>query len=163
MEYATRDQAQHAVNTLSNQNLMGRLVYVREVRVDTVPSLNFWGYTGTDFLSRTAKQSLVSALNNNQGHHMGAQEALVPAIKVVDLEVVWAEVPVPGQAVKSMYPTLVFLHLLTVLTQVTDRFCSASIHCWVAGSEGFVSSSWYISTPFALRCFTSFPYSQMTC
>ena len=32
MEYATRDQAQQAVNTLSNQNLMGRLVYVREVR-----------------------------------------------------------------------------------------------------------------------------------
>ena len=32
MEYATRDQAQQAVSTLSNQNLMGRLVYVREVR-----------------------------------------------------------------------------------------------------------------------------------
>ena len=32
VEYATRDQAQQAVNTLSNQNLMGRLVYVREVR-----------------------------------------------------------------------------------------------------------------------------------
>lgn len=31
MEYATRDQAQNAVSTLSNQNLMGRLVYVREV------------------------------------------------------------------------------------------------------------------------------------
>ena len=31
VEYATRDQAQNAVNTLSNQNLMGRLVYVREV------------------------------------------------------------------------------------------------------------------------------------
>ena len=31
VEYATRDQAQSAVNTLSNQNLMGRLVYVREV------------------------------------------------------------------------------------------------------------------------------------
>lgn len=31
MEYATRDQAQSAINTLSNQNLMGRLVYVREV------------------------------------------------------------------------------------------------------------------------------------
>ena len=31
MEYATRDQAQAAINTLSNQNLMGRLVYVREV------------------------------------------------------------------------------------------------------------------------------------
>lgn len=33
MEYATRDQAQNAVATLSNQNLMGRLVYVREVRI----------------------------------------------------------------------------------------------------------------------------------
>lgn len=33
MEYATREQAQQAVNTLSNQNLMGRLVYVREVRI----------------------------------------------------------------------------------------------------------------------------------
>ena len=32
MEYATRDQAQQAVAQLSNQNLMGRLVYVREVR-----------------------------------------------------------------------------------------------------------------------------------
>ena len=32
VEYATRDQAQTAINTLSNQNLMGRLIYVREVR-----------------------------------------------------------------------------------------------------------------------------------
>ncbi|ORY07262.1 hypothetical protein BCR34DRAFT_603924 [Clohesyomyces aquaticus] len=32
VEYATREQAQNAVSTLSNQNLMGRLVYVREDR-----------------------------------------------------------------------------------------------------------------------------------
>jgi hypothetical protein len=32
VEYATREQAQTAVATLSNQNLMGRLIYVREVR-----------------------------------------------------------------------------------------------------------------------------------
>jgi len=32
VEYATREQAQQAVTTLSNQNLMGRLVYVREDR-----------------------------------------------------------------------------------------------------------------------------------
>jgi hypothetical protein len=32
VEYATREQAQNAVNSLSNQSLMGRLVYVREVR-----------------------------------------------------------------------------------------------------------------------------------
>lgn len=31
VEFATRDQAQQAVNTLSNRDLMGRLVYVREV------------------------------------------------------------------------------------------------------------------------------------
>ena len=33
VEYATRDQAQNAIQTLSNQSLMGRLVYVREVRL----------------------------------------------------------------------------------------------------------------------------------
>ncbi|KAG4304653.1 hypothetical protein PORY_002046 [Pneumocystis oryctolagi] len=31
-EYATRDEAQNAINTLSNQTLMGRMVYVREDR-----------------------------------------------------------------------------------------------------------------------------------
>jgi hypothetical protein len=31
VEYATREQAQNAIQTLSNQSLMGRLVYVREV------------------------------------------------------------------------------------------------------------------------------------
>lgn len=35
VEYATREQAQQAVAQLSNQNLMGRLVYVREVCLDT--------------------------------------------------------------------------------------------------------------------------------
>jgi len=37
VEYATRDQAQQAVSTLSNQNLMGRLVYVREVSLRILP------------------------------------------------------------------------------------------------------------------------------
>ena len=39
VEYATREQAQQAVNTLSNQNLMGRLVYVREVSIFQVSYL----------------------------------------------------------------------------------------------------------------------------
>ena len=44
VEYATREQAQQAVSTLSNQNLMGRLVYVREVRtIDTLhPEMTLW-------------------------------------------------------------------------------------------------------------------------
>ena len=40
VEYATREQAQQAVNTLSNQNLMGRLVYVREVRLPPCSKLD---------------------------------------------------------------------------------------------------------------------------
>ena len=41
MEYATRDQAQQAIQTLSNQSLMGRLVYVREVWIfDSAAFLN---------------------------------------------------------------------------------------------------------------------------
>ena len=40
VEYATREQAQQAVNTLSNQNLMGRLVYVREVGSTLLVNLN---------------------------------------------------------------------------------------------------------------------------
>ncbi|KAI1082659.1 RNA-binding domain-containing protein [Whalleya microplaca] len=43
VEYATREQAQNAVSTLSNQNLMGRLVYVRE---DREAEPRFIGATG---------------------------------------------------------------------------------------------------------------------
>ncbi|KAI1632032.1 RNA-binding domain-containing protein [Biscogniauxia mediterranea] len=43
VEYATREQAQTAVATLSNQNLMGRLVYVRE---DREAEPRFIGATG---------------------------------------------------------------------------------------------------------------------
>lgn len=39
VEYATRDQAQQAIQTLSNQSLMGRLVYVREVSFPCFPPL----------------------------------------------------------------------------------------------------------------------------
>ncbi|GAB7360889.1 hypothetical protein MBLNU230_g0875t1 [Neophaeotheca triangularis] len=39
VEYANRDQAAAAINTLSNQNLMGRLIYVREDR-ETEPRFN---------------------------------------------------------------------------------------------------------------------------
>ncbi len=39
MEYSSRDEAQTAITTLSNQNLMGRLVYVREVSNPTASTL----------------------------------------------------------------------------------------------------------------------------
>jgi RNA recognition motif-containing protein len=59
VEYATRDQAQNAVNTLSNQNLMGRLVYVREVcHHNLVERLTVKAHFSS---RRTVKQSPVSA------------------------------------------------------------------------------------------------------
>lgn len=45
VEYATREQAQQAVAQLSNQNLMGRLVYVRE---DREAEPRFIGATGSN-------------------------------------------------------------------------------------------------------------------
>lgn len=40
----SRDQAQNAVNTLSNQSLMGRLVYVREVCVRRIHGVAIYKY-----------------------------------------------------------------------------------------------------------------------
>lgn len=38
VEYGTRDQAQNAIASLSNRDLMGRLVYVREVWTESLPA-----------------------------------------------------------------------------------------------------------------------------
>jgi hypothetical protein len=60
VEYATRDQAQNAVNSLSNQNLMGRLVYVREVR--SQPLIGRLTMIAHFSSRRTVKQSPASAV-----------------------------------------------------------------------------------------------------
>lgn len=59
MEYATRDEAQNAVNTLSNQSLMGRLVYVREVCIEVFDKLGWHELT----ISRTVKLNPVSSVD----------------------------------------------------------------------------------------------------
>jgi hypothetical protein len=56
VEYATREQAQQAVAQLSNQNLMGRLVYVREVGQS--PLLGPVSVPGVDVLTRRFLPSL---------------------------------------------------------------------------------------------------------
>ena len=63
VEYATREQAQTAINTLSNQNLMGRLIYVREVRVQR-PCIE----VALTKQYRIARQSLASLLAVRQRH-----------------------------------------------------------------------------------------------
>lgn len=102
MEYATKDQAQLAVNTLSNQNLMGRLVYVREVWKP--PSqLNIFGNTeGLYRIVRPNPDSLVHPLEAE------VVTKVVPDVAdlVVDLEAAWVLAAVV-EAVKSMSPTFV--------------------------------------------------------
>ncbi|EPS45345.1 hypothetical protein H072_560 [Dactylellina haptotyla CBS 200.50] len=66
VEYATRDQAQNAVNTLSNQNLMGRLVYVREDR-EAEPR-----FTGPPGAARTGGPSGGSGYGGGGGGGGGA-------------------------------------------------------------------------------------------
>ena len=52
VEYSTKEEAQTAISTLSNRNLMGRLIYVREVRTPT-----FTHSSQTDTNYRTARPS----------------------------------------------------------------------------------------------------------
>jgi RNA recognition motif-containing protein len=67
VEYSTKDEAQTAINTLSNRSLMGRLIYVREVRMPTITHSS-----STDTSHRTARLSRAST------------EAEVPAVAWVD-------------------------------------------------------------------------------
>ncbi|KAK2612141.1 g-strand binding protein [Conoideocrella luteorostrata] len=63
VEYATRDQAQAAVAQLSNQNLMGRLVYVRE---DREAEPRFIGATGGN-RGGFSGGAVSGGFNNNPG------------------------------------------------------------------------------------------------
>lgn len=40
VEYSTKEEAQNAINMMSNKNLMGRLIYVREVSNSSLTMLN---------------------------------------------------------------------------------------------------------------------------
>lgn len=87
VEYATRDQAQNAVSTLSNQNLMGRLVYVREVTTNLLAA-HFWG-TGAKMDSRIVRPSRDSTRPAAVGVAMVVALALAAA---------WATAVVPAPA-----------------------------------------------------------------
>ncbi|KAG4302614.1 hypothetical protein PCK1_001198 [Pneumocystis canis] len=78
-EYATRDEAQNAINTLSNQTLMGRMVYVREDREQEPrfggpsygrypPYGNYYGDTrGGSYNSLNGRQLFIQNLPYNVG------------------------------------------------------------------------------------------------
>lgn len=71
VEYATRDQAQNAVATLSNQNLMGRLVYVREVRMAMYIS-------PTDAVLKGSRTGNLSHVSTRLGAAVEAMAAAAP-------------------------------------------------------------------------------------
>lgn len=80
VEYATREQAQQAVAQLSNQNLMGRLVYVREdreaePRFTGAPGGNRGGFSG----------GMAGGFSNNQGGYGGPAGAGGRQIYVANL------------------------------------------------------------------------------
>ena len=111
VEYATRDQAQAAVATLSNQNLMGRLVYVREVSRTTESRQ---GYMLT--LCRTVRPSLdLDPLPELLAADLAAvwdpatTSVLVPDRPTAVLRVVFREwrPAVVAVAARSTLPTLV--------------------------------------------------------
>jgi hypothetical protein len=119
VEYATREQAQQAVNTLSNQNLMGRLVYVREVNLPAVFSESFvkQGADNGSFKTRTVKLNLALLAH--------------PRESSVAAEVVLAEVSAAAAAAaaalavvddRSMFPTFVTLSLFCCLW--SKEYCS---------------------------------------
>jgi len=89
VEYATRDQAQNAVNSLSNQNLMGRLVYVREVCTHPL----FERLTTVAHLSsrRTVKQSPVSAAVAKAAACAVASKEVLPCVAdLAAVTMLWA-------------------------------------------------------------------------
>lgn len=100
VEYATREQAQQAVNTLSNQNLMGRLVYVREVCWIPSDTKN-----GIDHTGRIVRPSLVSSAV------LPAANSEAAAASVVDLvdPLVVVVVVLAAAVASSMCRTFVIL------------------------------------------------------
>jgi hypothetical protein len=96
VEYATREQAQNAVATLSNQNLMGRLVYVREVSL--CPDLQFLPTSEpTDQWCRIERRNLDSSVRRAE---IAADSALawhpadIPQASLVPLAALLAVVDV---------------------------------------------------------------------
>jgi hypothetical protein len=104
VEYATREQAQAAVAQLSNQNLMGRLVYVREVSNNSCNPME-----GTKLTeSRTVKLSLGSSeLLAETAVALQAAQAVCLVISTLDMAVVPPAEVLVVAAVRSMWPTFV--------------------------------------------------------
>ena len=135
MEYATRDQAQQAIATLSNQSLMGRLVYVREVWHRILTAL----YRFLIKQYRTEKPNPDSlahppeAISAEACEVASKLEVLVPVLVALATAIRW-EVVQEAVADSSTSPTLVPFRWLVLFGYVTDSMI-ASLQCRLARSE----------------------------
>ena len=102
MEYATREQAQQAVNTLSNQNLMGRLVYVREVSYPRCRITRWRLQRGSELVPLTLPTDRIVKPNLASLDHPPVVERTKPPLLVVDLVVDMEEHPLQAVDVKSL-------------------------------------------------------------
>lgn len=156
VEYATREQAQQAVNTLSNQTLMGRLVYVREVRIDR----RLVNCVHADTICRIVRPSHVLpvlqeevTVETSVVDHAEASRATLVAHHtwVVAWVITWAAWADHQEAVVVRFTSTTFVSLTQLSSPNTPllrdmlTITKASIHCWMAGSEGLVPSGWYVS------------------
>ena len=112
MEYATRDQAQQAIQSLSNQSLMGRLVYVREVR--GLPRRQTYASTDTGLPARTARPN-----HDLPAPLLEVTSAVLPVAVATQAEVATVEVAEAQEGwevavVSSTSPTFVF-HSISVV------------------------------------------------
>jgi RNA recognition motif-containing protein len=105
VEYATREEAQNAVTTLSNQQLMGRLVYVREVFER--PSKSSHSLT----LHRIEKQNpdlhppTHAAAVSQALWAAAAAAALATAVLLMVEAAEWVEVPVGASSTSQTFVT----------------------------------------------------------
>jgi hypothetical protein len=102
VEYATRDQAQQAITQLSNQNLMGRLVYVREVGGTGIWSGGLDIKVNFRIVRRSLGLSVLRAATVAEASLVAPNKRLPP-----DLVALLAAVLPAAEVVRSMLPMYV--------------------------------------------------------
>lgn len=137
MEYATREQAQQAVTQLSNQNLMGRLVYVREVG-DPAPSSKL---THANIGFRIVRLSLALLELPAVVPAAAAVAVSAAACKVASTKASAAVLQVAVLAV-ARFTSRTFVTMLTLLKNaIVLTILLASLQHWMARLEGPLPAS----------------------
>jgi hypothetical protein len=129
VEYATREQAQQAIQTLSNQSLMGRLVYVREVCALALPSI---------LMVLTARPRRIAKLSPDLLDLLPVAATTVVTLVVATVVAVADMEAVPWEVVRDSSTSPMCVPSPVSLLTSRRRsltFPTATLQCWLAGSE----------------------------